>query len=190
VTNNEATARVVATLDALGIAYMLVGSYSANNYGVIRATKDADIVVTFGGSSIGDVAQQLAPDILLDPQIAFESVTGTTRYIFKVATTPFQIELFRLSEDPHDQERFQRRRRGFATQLNREACFPTAEDVIITKLRWALNAARNKDRDDVRDVVTVQSGVLDWPYIYSWCDQHGTRALLDEIRASIPELDS
>ncbi len=27
-----------------------------------------------------------------------------------------------------------------------------------------------------------------WPYVYGWCDQHGTRALLDEIRSSIPPL--
>jgi len=26
-------------------------------------------------------------------------------------------------------------------------------------------------------------------YIHHWCAQHGTRALLDEIRASIPPLD-
>ena len=24
--------------------------------------------------------------------------------------------------------------------------------------------------------------------VYSWCDQHGTHALLDEIRASVPEI--
>ena len=28
--------------------------------------------------------------------------------------------------------------------------------------------------------------VIDWPYVYDWSDRHGTRALLDEIRSSIP----
>jgi hypothetical protein len=69
-----------------------------------------------------------------------------------------------------------------------EAVLPTAEDVIITKLRWAVRAARNKDVDDVKDVIAVQANRIDWDYVYKWCDVHGTRSLLDEIRASIPEI--
>jgi hypothetical protein len=64
----------------------------------------------------------------------------------------------------------------------------TAEDVIITKLRWAVNAERNKDIDDVKDVIAVQANQIDWDYVDKWCDVHGTRKLLDEIRASIPEI--
>jgi hypothetical protein len=30
---------------------------------------------------------------------------------------------------------------------------------------------------------------LDWIYIHQWTEKHGTRALLDELRASIPPLD-
>jgi hypothetical protein len=29
---------------------------------------------------------------------------------------------------------------------------------------------------------------LDWNYIYRWCDQHGTRDLLDELRRSLPPI--
>jgi len=34
----------------------------------------------------------------------------------------------------------------------------------------------------------IQGDRLDWPYVESWCDRHGTRALLDEIRRSVPPL--
>jgi hypothetical protein len=40
----------------------------------------------------------------------------------------------------------------------------------------------------VRNVIAVQGEAIDWDYVYSWCDRHGTRALLDEIRASIPPI--
>jgi hypothetical protein len=59
---------------------------------------------------------------------------------------------------------------------------PAADDVIITKLRWC----RSKDRDDIRDVIVIQGDAIDWDYVHGWCAQHGTRALLDEIRATIP----
>jgi hypothetical protein len=52
------------------------------------------------------------------------------------------------------------------------------------KLRWF----RRKDRDDIRNVMAVQHGRLDWPYIESWCQRHGTLALMDEIRRSVPEI--
>jgi hypothetical protein len=47
---------------------------------------------------------------------------------------------------------------------------------------------RSKDRDDARDVIAVQGDRIDWEYVYSWCEQHGTRGLLDEIRQSIPPI--
>jgi hypothetical protein len=118
--------------------------------------------------------------------MTFETATLTRRHVLKVVGIPFTIELFHLGDDPHEQERFRRRRR--IKTMGREVSMPTVEDVIITKLRWALTAQRSKDRNDVRDVIAVQGENIDWPYVHGWSDQHGTRALLDEIRHSIPPL--
>ena len=183
----EAAAQIIAALEQAGLPYMLVGSLSSMLYGVSRNTKDADFVVEFGEKGIAPVRRLLSNEFKFDPQISFESVTGTVRYIFDVATTGFRIERFKLSSDPHDQERFRRRVHISIPHLGCTACVPTAEDVVITKLRWSLHANRNKDRDDVRDVVTVRGNVLDWDYIHQWCDQHGTRQALDNIRASLPQ---
>ena len=181
----EAAAQIIAALDKAGLPYMLVGSLSSMLYGVSRNTKDADFVVEFGNQRVSAVKHFLPSEFKLDPQVSFESVTGTTRYIFDVATTGFRIELFKLSTDPHDQERFRRRVHIPIPHLGCTACVPTAEDVVVTKLRWSLHANRNKDRDDIRDVITVRGDLLDWAYIHHWCDQHGTRDVLDEIRKTI-----
>ena len=47
---------------------------------------------------------------------------------------------------------------------------------------------RVEDCEDVRDVIAVQGDAIDWDYVIAWCDRHGSRAVLDEIRASIPPL--
>jgi hypothetical protein len=60
--------------------------------------------------------------------------------------------------------------------------------VIITKLRWSRHGNRAKDVDDVRGILTVRSDKIDWDYVNGWCDAHGTRALLDQIRESVPEV--
>jgi hypothetical protein len=179
----EATLSVIDALEACQMPYMLVGSLSSMYYGFSRSTTDADFVVQFGSCSIEDVLSRLGPQFRFERQMAFELFTATVRSTIEVINSPLTIELFQLSDDPHDQERFQRRKR--VNLLDRDVFLPTAEDVIITKLRWQ----RRKDLDDVRDVIAVQGVNLDWDYIVRWTDQHGTRAVLDELRTSIPPLD-
>src|SRR5271165_7451483 len=106
---------------------MLVGSYSSNVYGVERSTQDADFVVELVEGAIGELSRRLSPSIRIDRQMSFDTVTMTTRFVAKVAESPFKIEFFLLSSDPHDRERFRRRRRVAAA--GREVWLPTVEDV-------------------------------------------------------------
>ena len=180
---HEAPLNVIDALTAAAVPYMLVGSYSSNFYGIPRSTADADFVIALGEANISDVVQHLHPDLRLDPQTSFETVTGTIKNVLNLASAEFTIELFRLSEDAHDQERFTRR--VVRHLFERDVYLPTAEDVIVTKLRWF----RGKDRDDIASVLAVQGDGLDFDYIHRWCEEHGTRTLLDEIRHALPPLD-
>lgn len=171
-------------LEGLGIPYMLVGSFSSSFYGIPRSSKDADFVIQLGDRSVAEIANRLGAAFRWDPQMSFETFTMTTRHVIQVVGTSFQIELFHLSEDAHDQERFQRRRR--VQFLDREVSLPTAEDVIVTKLRWAIQGRREKDVDDVREVMAVQGNALDWLYVQRWTNAHGSRQLLEDIRRSLP----
>lgn len=178
--------KVIDSLEEIGVPYMLVGSFSSNAYGIPRNTHDADFVVELGATSIQKLAEKLGPAFVLDPQISFESVTGTTRFIFNVSGEEFTIEVFQLSDDPHDRSRFARRQQRDV--LGGKAFLPAGEDVVITKLRWARLGKRQKDLADVRDVISVSGPQLDWDYIHRWAEVHGTRKLLDELRASIPPI--
>lgn len=180
-------AAIVATLAALeraAVPYMIVGSLASNFYGVPRATRDADLVIDVTGDVLTALAARLPATMTLDPQPAFEAVTGTTRYLIGVADTPFVIELFALSDDSHDRARFARRQR--VSLLGHSAWIATPEDMVITKLRWIAGGGRTKDRDDVRNILAVQGASLDQGYLAQWTSTHGTAGLLDDIRASLP----
>ena len=183
-TSDEAVVAVIAALAAEGVPYMLTGSLASNLYGIPRSTNDADFVLQIDAGGLGALRARLEPALRWEARLSFETVTSTTRQILEVPGIGFRIELFFLTDDPHDAERFARRRRVPA--LGREVYVPSAEDVVITKLRWSRQGQRNKDRDDVRAVVAASGDRLDWDYVHRWCDVHGTRALLDEIRRSIP----
>lgn len=113
----------------------------------------------------------------------FETVTATAVHRFDVPGAKYHIEFFLLSDDPHDRERFSRRRR--VTIAGREAWVQTPEDVIIMKLRWSKQALRPKDFNDAQGVAAVQGERLDWPYIERWTKIHGTDHLLREVRDSL-----
>ncbi len=174
--------RVADALASSGIAYLLAGSFSSNFYGIPRSTKDADFVVELPGGVGRDFMAKLGADFEADPQLSFETNTGTYRQLIQHTRSPFKVELFLLSNDPHDQARFQRR--VAVSAYERRIWLPTPEDVIIMKVRWG----RSRDQDDVRAVMGVQGDKLDWPYIEGWCTRHGTRALLEEIRRTVPKL--
>lgn len=185
-TSVEAVTAAIDALDRAAIPYMLVGSFSSNYYGIPRSTKDADFVIELGDKSIASLASLLPPGMTIDAQASFETITGSTRYEAVVRGLPFRIEFFLLSDDPHHQERFARRRP--AELCGRSVHVPSPEDVIIQKLKWIKLAKRNKDIDDVRNVLAVRRADFDWDYIHRWCDAHGTRGMLDEIRRSIPDI--
>jgi hypothetical protein len=185
VTSNEIVLRVIEELERLEIPYMLVGSYSSNAFGIARSTQDADFVIEAGDKTLTPLFDALSEIIHFDPHMQLESVTMTLRFIGKVPVTGFKIELFLTSNDPHDQERF-RRRKQYAF-LTGHAFLPSPEDVLVQKIRWYARAKRPKDLDDIKSVLAVQAGKLDLPYIRQWTDQHGTRELFEKLLIAVQD---
>jgi hypothetical protein len=174
----EIVAVVLQALNELGVPYMIVGSLSSNLYGEPRMTKDADLVVQLGDRTLSSIMEKIGPGFTIDRQMGFETVTGTTRYHILHTDSEFLIELFELTNDPHNQQRFTRRRQ--ITFAGVTSFVPTAEDVIIQKLRWYKRGKRPKDIADVGNVLEGQMPNLDLTYIRSWCDRHDTRELFEE----------
>ena len=124
-TIDDALRSVVLALEEIGIQYMVVGSFSTSFYGIRRPTKDADLVFDVRPQAVAQLAQRIAPALRMIPQMSFETATGTIRHEIEVVGTDLKVELFRLSDDEHDQERFRRRHRESLT--DHEAWLPTAK---------------------------------------------------------------
>ena len=107
--STDAFIAVVDALDTLQITYMVVGSLSYNVYGIPRSTQAADLVIDLGDRNIKAVAELLGSEFKLDPQMSFESVTVSARYVLEFIETQFKIELFLLRDEACHQARFARR---------------------------------------------------------------------------------
>jgi hypothetical protein len=174
---------VFAVIDYLNehqLPYMLVGSLATNFYCVPRSTQDGDIVVQANPAQIARGLIKVHSDIHFDPQLSFESITATKKVVLQADKLEFEIELFELGIDEHDQARFARRIR--VDTMDRSVWIASLEDMIVTKLRWSQHAGREKDISDARNLIGVQRDQVDWPYVEVWCDRHGTRELLNRLR--------
>ena len=181
-TPKEAVTAVLEVVEKSKSPYVIVGALAYGAYGLPRSTNDADFVVAMPGKELDEVLRGLPAEISIEPQARMELFTGTMRWVLTIENLPFKIEVFLLGNDPHHAEIFARRRRDRVAMIDREAWIPTAEDLVIQKLRWA----RSKDLDDVRNILAVQAGAIDYAHIEAWAAQHGTLGRLAEIRASIP----
>lgn len=182
-TSNQIVLRVIEALEKHDIAYMLVGSYSSNAFGIARSTQDADFVIELGNKSPTPLFDELKDVLTFDPQMRMETVTGTMRWVGKSADSAFSVELFLISHDPHDRERFHRRQKQ--PFLSTSAWLPTKEDVLIQKLRWFERARRAKDLDDVKSILAVQGSNLDLQYLEKWSLEHGTAGRLQQLISEV-----
>ena len=180
----EALRFTIESLDAAGVPNMLTGGYLVTFYSFPRLTKDADIVIEMLPDAFAEFARRLPAGFVLDPQVSFETITGSKRHALDVPGARFRIELFVLGDDAHHRERFARKRRHRLSEIGCEAWVSTAEDLIVQKLRWF----REKDQGDLRNIIAVQGDALDFAHIHRWCDVHGTRGRLEEIQLSIPPI--
>ena len=131
--------------------------------------------------------KRLSQVVNFDPQPFFETLTGSVCHILTARTRPpFIVELFELGSDPFVVERFSRRREEWSGQIKRRVFLPSAEDVIVQKLRWG----RAKDLEDARDVLAVQTPAkLDMSYITRWCEVHQTSLQLNKMLSEVEWLD-
>ena len=177
---------VSKALDRVGIPYMVVGAFVGIYYGIHRTTEDADFLLQVQNLDVAGFRDSLGAEFSIDPQSRLESITLGTYYVARHKDSDFCIDLFLLRGDPHDQLSFSRRK---LISFDRgQAWIPSAEDFIITKLRWSKSGQRGKDIEDVRSVLAVQQGKLDLQYIRQWCGVHGTVELLEKTLQSIPPL--
>jgi len=180
------TKAVINVLEDTGVAYMLVGSFSSNMYGIPRSTKDADFVIDVVDRTVMPKLMKSLDTLLeFDPQTSFEGIGGSIRHEAVARTSfPFRVEFFERSNDDFAMARFERRVRFFSSVFGREVWIPTPEDVVVQKLRWG----RTKDLNDARDVMAVQGSSLNHTYIEDWCRKLGRLEVYQQVRATVPNI--
>ena len=180
---DEILLAVLDRLDRLGIPYMLVGSYASNVHGQPRATHDADVVVEVDPDAADSFIGAFEDDFSFNPDSIRMHIYGRSMFNVISYRSPFKIDIIPRRDTPYHLEEWNRRMRVRA--FGRELTVATAEDTIITKLKWFRQGGETSGRqlEDARGVYAVQEGSIDDAYLDRWATAEGVGDLLDRIRS-------
>jgi hypothetical protein len=171
---------VAHRLESTGIPYMFTGSIALAIYATPRMTRDVDVIIECDAR----LAQQLVAAFADDSYVSEDAVREAirTRGTFNVIHREWLVkaDFFIRKDDAYRRTEFERRRSvdlgGFSASV------VTPEDLILSKLVWALDSRSDQQARDVRDLLASAPG-LDWEYLVRWADALGVRADFDRGRA-------
>ena len=175
----QAIKNVLGILDEAGIPYMIVGSYAASFHGLSRATHDLDLVVKLSADSVNMLLERLGDAFYWDTQAAERAVSQSDMFNAIDRASGLKVDFWILSNDDFANTQFERRRQ---VSFDGVQCWvASAEDTILSKLRWYKMSASERQLSDVRAIFAVGGDSLDARYIRQWAQRLG---LLDVLRTA------
>jgi len=179
---------VLQKLEALDIAYVIIGAFAGAAYGVTRTTYDIDIVVDMAEKDILALAAAFpGPRFYADPDQMRDSIRLGILFNIIDSSEGSKVDLIPLTMKPGYgfalSNRIRRQVRSISGH-NFSAWFARPEDVIVGKL-FAWQEGRSfKHETDIRDILTAiklgddpdLSSSFDMAYIDRWASSIGMEA--------------
>lgn len=181
--------RVAEALEALGVSYLVGGSYASITHGIVRSTLDVDFVADLHPQHIAPFVTALAAEFYADADSMLDAIQhrdSLSSFNLIHHATMLKVDVFILRSRPFDQASFARRRATVITrEPERSAWVSSAEDIILAKLEWFRMGGETSERQwrDVLGVVKVQQAKLDEDYLREWAAVLEVSDLLDRALA-------
>lgn len=157
---------VAAALERSGLDYVVVGSTAAVGWGVARTTRDVDLVVQLNSEAADIFLASLDRDDLYVPvDAARDALLRGGSFNVLHTTTGGKIDVFVVApDDEFEHSRLERRVK--ADVFGHASWIATAEDVILSKLRWRIESRSEVQWRDCVEIAAVQE--LDHTYLWRW----------------------
>jgi len=187
VTALEIVTDVAKRLDSAAIPYVVGGSLSSSAWGQQRQTNDADLALLVTQNDIDRVVAAFDdPYLLSKPELI--KTLAEPRPFRSVQLLhmdeAFKVDLFLLGDDEYARSELERARL-VPVGVDVSVRFASPENIVIAKLRWFVLGNRVSDRqwNDIVQVLEVQRGKLDGPYLDHWANHFEVHELLEQARS-------
>ena len=163
-------------LAAVGISFMLTGSYAMAYYATPRMTRDLDLVLALGGEDVDRLVAVFSHDFYVDADAARSAVRTQQLFNLLHLESGVKVDFIVRKDSEYRQLEFSRRKR---IELNGiQTWIVSREDLILSKLVWARHASSELQR---RDVKALLDGPYDQTYVQQWAALLEVADLLKEI---------
>lgn len=173
---------VTGALEALGVPYVIGGSFASAVHGVMRATMDADIVADMPLESAQPLAEILGDDFYADVNMMQEAIRRRGSFNLIHFDTAFKVDVFVAKPRAFDRAQLARRRlMRLSEEPELQVYVASAEDIVLAKLEWYQRGGKVSDLQwrDVLSVLAVQGDRLDREYMQRMADELCVSDLLD-----------
>jgi hypothetical protein len=170
---------VTQRLNKAHIPYMISGSIAANYYTIPRMTRDIDIVIELKQCDIDRFTGLFENDFYVNKETIVNEVLREGMFNLIHNQYIIKIDFIMKKSSEYQQAAFSRRK-----EILIEGCpmwYISAEDLIISKLRWAKDSHSEMQLRDVRNLIETAKD-LDAQYTEYWLRQLGLKELYTEVK--------
>jgi hypothetical protein len=162
-------------LTARNFPFMLTGSFAMAHYAVPRMTRDLDIVVALGPGDVAGIIDAFSGDFYVDADAAIAAIAVERLFNLMHYGSGIKVDLIVRKSSEYRLLEFSRRQHVHLGAI--ETWIVSREDLILSKLVWARDAASELQLRDVRQLL---SGAVDTDYLRRWAPVLGVHSLLEE----------
>lgn len=146
---------------------MLSGSLAMSVYTIPRMTRDIDIVINVTVSDSEKIAEIFREGYYIHEEGLKEEIKNRRMFNVIDQETSFKVDFIVRKNTAFHINEFERRERK--TVFGVKAWVVTAEDLIISKLKWIQDLKSDQQISDIENLLTVPD--VDTAYIKKWCKE-------------------
>lgn len=170
---------VAGRFEKLGIPYMVTGGMVTNLYAQPRLTRDIDIVLVLKPENVDPLAQTFQKDFYADKEMIQGAIRHRDSFNFIDQKFLVKIDCIIRSDEEYEIEKFDRRRK---IKVRDFYCWIiSAEDLILSKLKWALDSQSEMQLRDVKNLLDCVEN-LDFNYLEKWLSTLKLKALYQKAK--------
>ena len=166
-TLEDLLSQLAMALERAHVPYMVTGSVASSVHGTPRSTRDLDIVISPTHHQLLALVQQF-PDsrYYADEQQALEALAKRSQFNVIDSLSGWKVDFIIANDSEYGRTALARRR---LIDIAGVAMYVTsAEDVIVSKMQWAMQGGSERQLQDAAGILITQSSNLDVAYVERW----------------------
>ncbi|MBI2638780.1 SEC-C domain-containing protein [Candidatus Peregrinibacteria bacterium] len=174
--------RISEVLEQLGIQYCITGGFAVAVWGRPRATADIDIIVELFPSHVEPLhaaLRKISRAGYFDEDTVRKAILKKGEFNFIEPESGMKVDFWLRQQDEYGRNQLKRRRLELI--FGKKMYFISAEDLIISKLRWYASSGSARQLEDVESILKISGEKLDMKYLKKWAAKFEVGEVLQSL---------